>query len=113
MSVQFPANARARISFSWKTLAIIKPRSRRWSARCLRSSRSDRLADKRSRLQVVAPYIKNGTVLFPRTGCEQLLVQLFNLGVESHDDLVDGVTLLLQGLVEQGLELPKIHWIET
>ena len=22
------------------------------------------------RLQVVAPYIKNGTVLFPRTGCE-------------------------------------------
>ena len=29
--------------------------------------------DKRSRLQVVAPYIKNGTVLFPRTVCEQLL----------------------------------------
>jgi phage terminase large subunit-like protein len=29
--------------------------------------------DKRSRLQVVAPYIKNGTVLFPRNGCEQLL----------------------------------------
>jgi phage terminase large subunit-like protein len=43
--------------------------------------------DKRSRLQVVAPYIKNGTVLFPRTGCEQLLGQIFNLGVESHDDL--------------------------
>ena len=39
--------------------------------------------DKRSRVQVVAPYIKNRTVLFPRTGCEQLLGQIFNLGVET------------------------------
>lgn len=38
---------------------------------------------------------------------------IFNLGVESHDDLCDGLITLLQGLVEQGLELPKIHWIET
>jgi phage terminase large subunit-like protein len=37
--------------------------------------------DKRSRLPVVAPQIKNGTVLFPRTGCEQLLGQILNLGV--------------------------------
>ena len=36
--------------------------------------------DKRSRLQVVAPYIKNGTVLFPRTGCEELLGQNFQPG---------------------------------
>jgi phage terminase large subunit-like protein len=69
--------------------------------------------DKRSRLQVIAPYIKNGTVQFPRTGCEQLLGQVFNIGVESHDDLCDGLTTLIQGLVQQGLELPKIHWIET
>jgi phage terminase large subunit-like protein len=68
--------------------------------------------DWRSRLQVVAPYIKNGTVLF-RSGCEQLLGKIFNLGVESHDDLCDGLTTLLQGLVEQGLELPRIHWIST
>jgi predicted phage terminase large subunit-like protein len=69
--------------------------------------------DKRARLQVVAPYIKNGTVLFPRTGCEQLLGQIFNLGVEAHDDLLDGLTILIQGLVDQGLELPKIHWIDA
>jgi hypothetical protein len=68
--------------------------------------------DKRSRLQVVAPYIKNGIVQFPRSGCEQLLGQIFNLGVESHDDLCDGLVWLLQGLVSQGLELPKIQWIE-
>jgi phage terminase large subunit-like protein len=61
---------------------------------------------------VVAPYIKNGSVLFPRSGCEQLLAQLFGFGVESHDDLVDAVVYLILGLVEQGLELPKIHWIE-
>ena len=69
--------------------------------------------DKRSRLQTVAPLIKNGTVLFPRTGCEELLGQIFNLGVESHDDLCDGLTTLLQGLINQGLELPKIHWIDA
>jgi phage terminase large subunit-like protein len=68
--------------------------------------------DKRARLQVVAPYIKNGTVLFPRSGCEELLGQMFNLGVESHDDLNDALVYLLQGLVSQGLDLPKIHWIE-
>jgi phage terminase large subunit-like protein len=69
--------------------------------------------DKRARLQVVAPYIKNGTVLFPRSGCEQLLGQMFNLGVESHDDLADSLVYLLQGLVNQGLDLPKIHWIDA
>ena len=50
---------------------------------------------------------------FPRSGCEHLLGQIFNLGVESHDDLCDGLTTLLQGLVEQGVELPRIHRIET
>jgi predicted phage terminase large subunit-like protein len=70
-------------------------------------------ADKPARLMVVAPYIKNGTVLFPRTGCEQLLGQLFNFGVEGHDDLVDALVYLILGLVQQGLELPKIHWIEA
>jgi len=69
--------------------------------------------DKRSRLMVVAPYIKNGTVVFPRIGCEQLLAQLFGFGSESHDDLVDALVYLILGLVEQGLELPKIHWIDA
>lgn len=68
--------------------------------------------DKRSRLQVVAPYIKNGVVLFPRTGCEELLGQLFNLGVDSHDDMCDSLVWLLQGLANSGLELPEIHWID-
>ncbi len=69
--------------------------------------------DKRSRLQVVAPYIKNGIVLFPRTGCEELLGQIFNLGIDAHDDLCDSVVWLLQGFADSGLELPKIHWIDA
>jgi hypothetical protein len=36
-------------------------------------------------LKVVAPHIKNVTVLFPRTGYEDMLGQIFDLGVESHD----------------------------
>lgn len=68
--------------------------------------------NKRARLHVVAPYIKNGTVLFPRSGCEELLGQIFNLGVESHDDLNDAMVYMLQGLVTQGLDLPKIHWTD-
>jgi predicted phage terminase large subunit-like protein len=58
--------------------------------------------DKRSRFQVVAPYIKNGTVLFPRSGCEQLLSQMFGFGVEKNDDLLNGLVILIEGLVEQG-----------
>jgi phage terminase large subunit-like protein len=68
--------------------------------------------DERSRLSVIAPYIKNGMVLFPRHGCGQLLVRLFGFGVESHDDLVDALVYFILGLVQQGLELPKIRWIE-
>jgi phage terminase large subunit-like protein len=69
--------------------------------------------DKRARLQVVAPYIRNGTVLFRRTECEELLGQMFNLGIESHDDLNNARVYLIQGLANQGLELPKIQRIEA
>lgn len=64
-------------------------------------------------LQVAAPYIKNGTVLFHRHGCEQLLAQVFNLGVEAHDDLCDRLTTLLNGPASEGIDLSKIPWIDT
>lgn len=50
---------------------------------------------------------------FRTRACEELLGQMFNLGVESNDDLDDALVYLLQGLVSQRLELSKIHWIET
>lgn len=61
--------------------------------------------DKRARLRVVAAIIRGGKVLFPRTGCEELINQLLNFGVESHDDLVDALVYLLLGIVQEGLGL--------
>jgi len=68
--------------------------------------------DQWARLQVIAQYIKNGTVLFPRTGCEELLQEVFGLGTEAHDDLVSGLCYMILGLVEAGLELPTIWAID-
>lgn len=66
------------------------------------------ISDKRARLRIAARYIKNGTVLFPRTGCEKLITQLLNFGNESHDDLVDAITYLILGSVEQGLDIRRV-----
>lgn len=69
--------------------------------------------DKRARLHVAATYIKNGTVLFPREGCEDLLIQLLGFGVEEHDDLVDALVYLILGLAQQGFEStdPRLTWV--
>ena len=52
--------------------------------------------DKAARLALVSQWVKNGTVLFPRTSQDvrdnnlnTLIEQLVGFGVESHDDLVD------------------------
>lgn len=66
------------------------------------------IADKRSRLRVAARYIKNGTVVFPRKGCEKLISQLLNFGNEDHDDLVDGLVNLILGAVAEGLDIRKV-----
>ena len=67
--------------------------------------------DKAARLQVAANYIKNGTVLFPRKGCEILLEQILGFPVESRDDLVDAACYVILGLVDNGLEMPWVAWI--
>lgn len=66
------------------------------------------IADKRARLRVAARYIKNGTVLFPKHGCEKLIQQLLNFGNESHDDLVDGLVNLVLGAVAEGLDIRRV-----
>ncbi len=57
--------------------------------------------DKRTRLSMVSEYIRSGKVLFPESGADDLLKQMLNFGVEKHDDLVDALTTLLQGLIEE------------
>lgn len=54
------------------------------------------MSDKRARLEVVARYVQDGTIIFPRTGCEDLILELTHFGTEAHDDLcLDGDTLVL------------------
>ena len=67
--------------------------------------------DKRARLMTVAAYIQNGTVLFPKQGCEDLILQLIGFGVEAHDDLSDAFVLLIQGLMSQYSKSPTIEWL--
>lgn len=57
------------------------------------------ITDKKARLETIAPYVKDGSVLFPETGCEDLLTQLTNFGIEQHDDLVDALVYLILGLM--------------
>lgn len=64
--------------------------------------------DKRARLRAVAVYIQNGTVVFPRTGCEDLIIQLLGFGIEEHDDLVDALVYLILGLIQQGMQNPEV-----
>ena len=64
--------------------------------------------EKRARLRAIAVYIQNGTIVFPRKGCEDLLIQLLGFGVEEHDDLVDAFVYLVLGLVQQGMQNPEV-----
>lgn len=68
-------------------------------------------SDKRARLRTIAPYIQNGVVVFPETGCEDLLAQILGFGVEEHDDLMDAFVYLILGLVNAGLERPQVYAI--
>ena len=43
--------------------------------------------DKKARLTLTTPYIKNANILFPKKGCKDLIGQLVNFGYEKHDDL--------------------------
>ncbi len=69
------------------------------------------ITDKRARLEVVVPYIKNGTILFPREGADELLTEIVHFGSEAHDDLVDALVYMILGLMESGLSLPVVSWM--
>ena len=69
--------------------------------------------DKRARLTLITHLIKQGKVLFPRTGCEQLIEQLTGFGIEKHDDLADAFSLLLLKIMEDdrpGLQYYFLNW---
>jgi hypothetical protein len=49
----------------------------------------------------------------PGSTASDLIVRYLGTQSELRQRIGAGLTTLLNGLVEQGLELPKIHWIET
>ncbi len=64
--------------------------------------------DKRARLRTAATFIQNGTVVFPKKGCEDLIAQLLGFGVENNDDLVDAMVYLILGLANEGMRMPEV-----
>jgi predicted phage terminase large subunit-like protein len=51
--------------------------------------------DKRTRLAMASNWIKNGNILFPNTGSEELVNQILYFGTERYDDLVDSFSLMV------------------
>ena len=52
------------------------------------------------RLQLTTPLLKEGRVLFPEEGCEELIEELLGFGKEKHDDLVDAFSLLVMKVID-------------
>ena len=70
------------------------------------------LQDKTSRFQVAAIYIKTGAVIFPESGCKDLLQQIFYFGSESHNDLLDALVYLILGVMHTGqVDRPDIRML--
>ncbi len=47
------------------------------------------VSDKRSKLALTSNMIREGMILFPKNGSEDLVTQITGLGIENHDDLSD------------------------
>lgn len=58
-------------------------------------------SDKRVRLSLITPQLKNGVVLFPRNGADILIRQLVGFKAEKHDDLADAFTMLIDYCVQK------------
>jgi len=52
----------------------------------------------------VSHLIKEGIVLFPKIGAEDVVRQIVNLGTEKHDHLCDAFTLLVREIIDWSAE---------
>jgi predicted phage terminase large subunit-like protein len=57
-------------------------------------------SDKTARLRLTTSFIKEGRVLFPEKGCEELVMQLTGFGKEKHDDLADAFAMMVLKAIE-------------
>lgn len=60
--------------------------------------------DKKTRLSAIFPWIKNGQILFPITGAEELINQTLYFGTERYDDTVDALTLAINKLIKDEIQ---------
>lgn len=67
-------------------------------------------SDKRSRLAITSAAVKNGLILFPEKGAEDLLDQLLNFGTERYDDLADAFSIAVPKVLAEGNKRPVIHF---
>ncbi len=67
--------------------------------------------DKRSRLAFTSHLLKSGKILFPKSGCEDLIIQLVGFGKERYDDLADAFSLLISQIVIKNYHPPMIYFI--
>lgn len=70
-------------------------------------------ANKSVRLQSTTSLLKDGKILFPSAGCEELIRQLVGFGKEKHDDLADAFSLLINQIILQKRPEPKITIIDA
>ena len=68
--------------------------------------------DKRERLLMTTAAIKQGKILFPEHGCEDLIEQIVSLGIEKHDDLADAFSLVANQYIIFGFKpSPGVEFI--
>jgi predicted phage terminase large subunit-like protein len=67
--------------------------------------------DKRSRLAIASHKIKNGEILFPRKGAEDLINQMVHFGTERHDDIADAFVALVIDVIDYQPARPQISWV--
>jgi hypothetical protein len=58
---------------------------------------------------LISHLIKNGTILFPETGAEELIRQIVNFGTEPFKDLADALSLLIPQLAKLGKRPRPLH----
>ncbi len=64
--------------------------------------------DKGERLALTTPWIRNGTVLWPHKGAEEILKQAEFFGRMKHDDLLDAFTTLILKIMEDETKAGRI-----
>jgi predicted phage terminase large subunit-like protein len=69
-------------------------------------------AGKRERLALTTAAIKEGIILFPKKGAEELILQLIGFGTEKYDDLADAFSLVAnQFIVFASEPVPRIFFV--